>query len=141
MVEFFYIEPEVAGGLGDHTVMNSDSHPPVVQRLHYRFDGWLGDVLVESFPCFIVTAEAADALIALGVTGAEFGPVEVTKSDTFEDMHPARELPRFTWLRPRGTAGESDFGAAPDGRLVVSKRGLEALQPLGVANALIEPFR
>lgn len=141
MPDFFYVEPEVAGALGDNTVMDTDIHPPVVRQLHYRFDGWLGDVLVESFPCFVVTAEAAGALVALELTGVELGPVEVTKSDTFEDIHPQRELPRFAWLKPRGTAGESDLGAAPDGRLVVSKRALEALQSLGIANALIEPFR
>lgn len=45
-MKYFYIEPEVAGGLGRNTVMNRAVHPPVVSKLHYHFDGWLGDVLL-----------------------------------------------------------------------------------------------
>ena len=33
MNKFFFIEPEVAGGLGEHTVMNQSTHPPKVSRL------------------------------------------------------------------------------------------------------------
>jgi hypothetical protein len=33
-----------------------------VKKLEYVFDGWLGDHLVQSFPSFIVTFEAANAL-------------------------------------------------------------------------------
>ncbi|CDX39985.1 hypothetical protein MPLSOD_40275 [Mesorhizobium sp. SOD10] len=50
-MDHFYLEPEVSGGLGDDTVMDTGVHPPpVVARLHYEFDGWLGDVIVTSFP-------------------------------------------------------------------------------------------
>lgn len=140
MTEFFYIEPEVAGGLGDDTVMDTDVHPPVVSRLNYQFDGWLGDVLLETFPVFIITAEAGKKLVEAGLTGLDFGPVEITKSETFEDMYPDRKLPDFAWLKPRGVAGQDDFGAAPDGRLVTSKRATDALQSLGIENALVEPY-
>lgn len=43
-VKYFYLEPEVSGGLGDDAIMDTGVHPPVVTRLHYEFDGWLGDV-------------------------------------------------------------------------------------------------
>lgn len=35
------IEPEVAGGLGEGTIMSRNTHPPIVTRLHYKFDGGL----------------------------------------------------------------------------------------------------
>ena len=69
-MEYFYVQPEVAGGLGALTVMDTTTHPPIVSKLHYHFDGWLGNVLLETFPCFIVTDGARQALQAIGATGA-----------------------------------------------------------------------
>src|SRR5688572_3769303 len=136
---FFYVEPEVAGGLGENTVLDRRTHPPIVSRLHYHFDGWLGDVLLETFPCFIVTEAARQALQKSGATGARFDTVEVTRSPEFDELHPGAQLPPFVWLRPEGEPGRDDVSTAEDGRLVVSARVLELLQKLGIANALVEP--
>jgi hypothetical protein len=54
--------PEVAAELGGNTVMDAFAHPPKVSRLHLRFMGWLGDDLLETFPCFLVTSRLAKAL-------------------------------------------------------------------------------
>src|SRR3954454_10828086 len=62
VVVYFALEPEVAGQLGDTTMLDTSVHPPVIQRLEYRFDGWLGDDLLESFPCFVVTERLANEL-------------------------------------------------------------------------------
>lgn len=139
-MKYFVVEPEVAGGLGDGTEMDASTHPPLVSRLHYQLEGWLGDVLLESFPCFIVTRGAKDKLLGLGATGARFAEVEVTKSEAFDEIEPGRAIPEFAWLQPIGEAEHDDFGAAPDGRLVVSERALEALHELQLSNALIEPL-
>ena len=139
-MQYFLIEPEVAGGLGSNTILDRSRHPPAVTRLHYQLDGWLGDAILESFPAFIVTVDARDALEGLGSTGVEFAEVEVTTSDTFEELHPGRELPDFVWLKPKGEAGRDDFGVASDGRLVVSERVLGVLRDRGLSNALVEPF-
>jgi len=48
-------DPEVAGRLGEKTVLIATSHPPITERLNYEFDGWLGDDLLEPFLCYIVT--------------------------------------------------------------------------------------
>jgi hypothetical protein len=45
-MKYFYVEPEVAGGLGERTVMDRSTHPPVVKRLHYQLEGWLGDAIL-----------------------------------------------------------------------------------------------
>lgn len=136
---FFYIEPEVAGSLGPRTRMNSDAHPPIIYALHYEFSGWQGDVLLESFPAFLVTQSASHALSSAEFTGFELAEVEITKSEQFEDLYPSRQLPFFFWLRPTGKPGADDFGCAIDGRLVVSERTLRLLQTLGISHALIEP--
>ena len=106
---FYILEPEVAGGLGDGTVMDTSVHPPRVQQLHYQFDGWLGDDLVASFPCFVVTARLRTAIEHSGFTGAAFAPVRVTTSDTFREMYPGTALPVWAWLQVRGTAGADDL--------------------------------
>jgi hypothetical protein len=139
MMKYYYIEPEVAGGLGPNTVMDRSVHPPHVSRLHYLFDGWLGDVLLESFPCFIITEAAMRKLEAEGLTGIQSDKVEISLSEQFKELHPNQQLPPFVWLRVNGRVGQDDFGSAPDGRLVVSGPGkaLEVLQSLGTSQALV----
>ena len=140
MQNFVVLEPEVAGGLGPYTVMDSSVHPPDVSDLHYEFEGWLGDDLLESFPCFIVTDRCRDALARAGFKGCSFASVTVTRSGRFVELYPGRELPRFHWLKVTGTAGEDDFGIANDHRLVVSERVLRALKSLEIGNCDLEVF-
>ncbi|GGJ53754.1 hypothetical protein ALP32_02980 [Pseudomonas avellanae] len=45
-MNYYHIEPEVAGSLGEQTVIDTESWPPKVSRLEYQFDGWLGDELL-----------------------------------------------------------------------------------------------
>ncbi|MDX8514926.1 hypothetical protein [Mesorhizobium captivum] len=140
-MKYFYLEPEVSGGLGDNTVMDSSVHPPIVTRLHYEFDGWLGDVIVTSFPCYLVTEDVKEKILKDGFSGVRFDKVEVTTSELFEEMQPDLELPPFVWLKVDGEAGHDDFGLAEDHRLVVSESVLDVLRPLGISNALVEPFQ
>ena len=92
-MKYYQLEPEVAGGWGRNTVADTSLHPPVVNQLHYEFSGWLGDCIVESFPCFIATAEVAQQILAAGLTGCEITDVEVSVSGQFEGMNPGRKLP------------------------------------------------
>lgn len=139
-MKYFYVEPEVAGGLGQNTVINRNVHPPIVSKLHYHFDGWLGNLLLESFPCFIVTESARQKIQSAGFTGIEFDQVEITKSEQFQELYPNRQLPEFVWLKVNGKPGQHDFGIAPDARLVVSERALKVLRELGISQALVTDF-
>jgi uncharacterized repeat protein (TIGR02543 family) len=140
-MRYFYVEPEVAGGFGENTVTDHSVQPFVVTYLHYVFDGWLGDVLLTSHPCFIVTEEAAKKLLEIRATGIRFGHVEVTTSGEFEDFHPGRRLPRFVWLQVDGRPGKDDFGIATNHTLVMSERAIDVLRRLQLTDALIKPFR
>ncbi len=80
-MKYFELEPEVVGGWGDSTDADVSVHPPRVKKLHYRFDGWLGDVLLESFPCFIITVAAAAALEEVKLTGYRLAPVKISKAE------------------------------------------------------------
>lgn len=136
-MQHFLLEPEVAGGLGPRTVMDRSIHPPRVDQLHYEFDGWLGDCIVESFPVFLVTEVARDALMAACVTGAVFAAAEVTRSKAYDDLHPDRPPPPFVWLKPVGRPGQADVGTAEDGRLVVSQAAMDVLRQMGLDSALV----
>lgn len=144
---YFFIEPEVAGGLGDNSVFDRSTHPPQVHRLHYEFDGWLGDVLLAGFPCLIATEEAARALKSGAITGIIYATMETSTSELFRHLYPGRQLPTFVWLQINGTPGEDDFGwyrdtrgEQPRTRYVISKRVLDILRPMGLNHAEIEPF-
>ena len=83
-MKYFYIEPEVAGGWGKNTVFDrTPGRPTVVHKLHYEFDGWLGDELLESTPCFIVSERMAREMKKMHLTGVNFDDVEVTTSEHF----------------------------------------------------------
>jgi hypothetical protein len=140
-MDFFTVEPEVAGWMGDHTILDSTPHPPRVEKLHYEFQGWMGDAIVAAFPCFIVTCEAKCALEAAGFTGVEFADAEISVNEDFYRLHPGTTLPNFVWLKPFGKAGVDDLGVEPNGTLVVSRRVLDALRICGLSYADITPRR
>lgn len=143
-MSYFYIEPEVAGGIGDATVLDTSVHPPLVSKLTFEFETFPLDAIVAGFPAYIVTDSAQEALLRIGVTGANFAHVDIVTSATFDELnaefHPKASLPTFSWLKVGGKAGEDDFGIARDNRLVVSEQVLQLLAQQGIENALVEPF-
>ena len=137
---YYFVEPEVAGGWGPNTVATRQAgRPTLVTQLHYVFDGWLGDELLESTPCFIATETLARALSSAKLTGFLVGDVELTCSSQFVELHGDVGLPDFVWLKIDGRPGSDDFGIAGDMRLVVSQAALELLQTAGIAQAVVTP--
>lgn len=134
---FYYVEPEVAGELGPGSVVDSSVHPPVVSRLEYVFTDWLGDCILETFPCYVVTAAVADSITATGLTGVAFDEVTISLSEEAEELIDG-ELPEWKWLKVTGTPEGSDFGISGDHRLVISDQAREVLEAGGMANADIE---
>jgi hypothetical protein len=126
-MEWYALEPEVAGGWGARTIADTTTHPPVVKSLHYEFEDWSGDELVTSFPCFLITARLALRMPA-GLSGFKLASVEVTKSQVFRELNPRKRLPKFHWLQVLGTAGRDDFGMSNEHTLVVSAQALAALR-------------
>jgi|JI102314A2RNA_FD_contig_41_2730386_length_1396_multi_3_in_0_out_0_2 hypothetical protein len=137
---YIYLEPEVATTFGDETVLDSSVHPPLVHKLHLSFEGWLGDCIIECFPCFAVTAEARHGIESARLSGVCFQGLLVSKSEQFEELYPERQLPTFYWLQITGIAGQEDFGIADDYRLVVSSWALQVLQSFGLEQALSSPY-
>lgn len=128
MTAFYLLGPEVAGGLGEHSCLVHDRWPPRVEHLHCEFAGWLGDDLLRTFPCFIVTAARGERLTRLGATGFALRDVEVSTSPEFTELQPDLALPPFRWLDVHGTTERDDLGLTDRARLVVSERVLARLR-------------
>jgi hypothetical protein len=50
-MNYYLIEPEVAGALGARTLISRDDGAMRVDKLYDEFHGWLGDHIVERVPC------------------------------------------------------------------------------------------
>jgi hypothetical protein len=127
-MSYYVLEPEVAGNIANHSVGDLRSRPPKLERVHYEFDGWLGDELVESVSTFVVTEAMGYRLSAANLTGFSLRPCETSRSELFQDLHAHRKLPAFSWLCIQGTPGLNDFGISEDGRLVASSNAFAVLQ-------------
>lgn len=139
-MSLYLIEPEVPGYLGQHTIGNFGKFPPIVEKLHFEFDGWLNDDLIESFPCFLVTESLAKALDSAPLSGYQLESVEISTSEVFKELYPERSLPQFLWLRILGQKGKDDFSVSDTGVLLVSERALQLLQNFQLKNAEVEVY-
>ncbi len=135
---YYQIEPEVAGGWSEGTEADTTFHPPKVTSLVFEFEGWLGDSLVTSFPCYIVTEELAKSINHAKLSGYKLADCTITKSDTFNELYPNKKLPNFLWLQIVGEAGVDDFGIGKDLRLVVSATALSGLKKHSLNDCEIE---
>ena len=141
MNEHFIVRPEVAGELGPSTLLDATQHPPVVHELHYVFQDWLGDTLLEGFPCFICTSQIAERIDRSDVTGVGFNSIKkISKSREFSEFNGRVRLPRFVWMKVYGVAGEDDFGLSPDFCLVVSAFALKILRSGKLDNAEVSLY-
>jgi hypothetical protein len=134
---FKKLRPEVAGGLGPDATIDNSVFPPRIRRLHYQFDGWLGDDLLETFPCFIVSSRLKEAIEQTGLSGFCFDDVHVSISEQFMDLHPGRRLPKFFWFKVTGKPGVDDFGVTAKQELVVSDKGISVLREFQVSHCEI----
>ncbi|MBJ7532764.1 hypothetical protein JDN40_01330 [Rhodomicrobium vannielii ATCC 17100] len=116
MSNYYCLEPEVAGQLGPGTQMDVGVYPPRVTRLEYIFDGWFGDDIVQSFPCFLTTERLSAALVERNISGVAFDDVAVDKSELFMDLHPQKQLPKFMWMKPVGRPCVDDVGVIVSSR-------------------------
>ena len=139
-MKYYILDPEVAGGFGPNAVIDPTVRPPNVSHFHYQFDGWLGDPLLETIGCFIVTTHLKHKIEAIAPTGVSFGYVEISKSSEFEDLFPDQELPEFAWLQVTGRVGQDDFGLSLRNRLIVSERILNLLKNEGLSHCDIAEY-
>lgn len=135
-----YLEPEVAGEIGTNTILDNRVHPPIVTFLHFHFTGWLGDDILETFPCFIMSERLKNSIEEKKLKGISFDFVKITQSDDFKMTSINNQLPPFYWAKINGTFGIDDFVIAKDFRLLVSDKAYEVICEFNSTNALIEDY-
>lgn len=140
-MKYFILDPEVPGGLGPNTLMDRSVHPPIITKLHFEMDGWMGDDIVQSFPCYLATERLKARMEEIKASGLTFAHAEITASDTFEVLNPARKLPMLFWMKISGEPGADDLGLTPDARLVASKRVLDVMNELQLNHCEVVPFK
>ena len=151
MAELYRLRPEVAGSTGEGTVITNyeavrsgEALVHDVAELEYTFDDWLGDELLESFPCFVATEALLASLELAGLSGLRVRPVVISVSELWEQLHPedptGASLPPFRWLAPTGTVlleprettyrswSDDDLCLSQRAELVVTDRALEVIR-------------
>jgi len=125
---YFHVEPEVSGGFGEGSILDSSTHPPVVSKLHYEFYGWFDNDIVTSFPCYIVTIRLMDKIKVENLTGVIFDEVQISQSYEYNELFPNKTLPEFKWMKIIGVCGKDDFGIGKNLRLVISEKAYNILK-------------
>ncbi|WP_144300382.1 hypothetical protein [Stackebrandtia nassauensis] len=138
---YHLLKPEVPGEFGDNIDLDTSVHPPRVSVFHLSITDWLGDELLESFPCFAVTTALADKLTDAELTGFALADMEVTMSEeAYELMGDDAETPQLKWLQITGRPGHDDFGQTAKAHLVVSDRALETLRTHTLEHCVIQSW-
>ena len=141
---FYTLEPEVAGQHGEKTIQDNSVFPPLVTVLHHKFDGWLGNDLLELFPCFIISEHVLNEIFQYNFSGfnIKYDKLIISKSELFNDIYPAgKKLPDFYWFDITGKAGVDDFGISQENSLIVSERALMFLKKFNLDNCEIESWK
>lgn len=144
----YFLEPEVSGGHGEQTIYGTEEDVAKegisgkIKFLHYEFEGWLGDDLLESTPAFIVSSNLEDGLKKSEFKDYKLEKCLITMSDVFMELYPNKELPSFTRFIPLGTVeivGEHfnnwsghHFCLSSRGELVVTKKALDFLKKFSI---------
>ena len=99
----YQLEPQVAGELGDDTVMDVSVHPPLVSRVAYELDQPDNDDLIQSFPVYLVERSMADQLVRAGLTGFDLAAAVVRPGEEYEAEYQGKAHKDYVWLRVHGT--------------------------------------
>lgn len=105
-MNYYIVEPEVAGEIGKNTVYdkkkkNIDGNEKIeIIFLHFIFDGWLGDELLEVTPCFLVSERLKNEIIKNNLSGCVFQEIKQSYGDVFMELYPNIKVPKFFRLIP-----------------------------------------
>ena len=144
-MKYYIIEPEVSGGIGENTIYEENSNSSIL-HLHFIFDGWLGDHLLEITPCFMISEYLKNVIENNDLSGCEIQDMEVSFSDEFyefEKLYDKREIPQFYRLIPSkiynkgidlNMSDMKDFMIDEKNYLIVSEKAKKIMELNGFIN-------
>ncbi|MRG44329.1 hypothetical protein GFS24_04350 [Chitinophaga sp. SYP-B3965] len=132
------LKPDTPGQLGSKTILDNNVHPPRIDSFQFIFDDWLGDDLIECFPCFLITERLLNKLEGMSLKGYVIKDVEIEFSPLFYDLNGNKKVPAFKWLYITGQAGD-DFFIDEENCLMVSVNAYERINKDGnIPNCEVE---
>lgn len=131
--EYYRFKPDTPGQLGNKTTLDNRSHPPHIDNLQFIFDDWLGDDLIECFPCFLISERLLNKLKASDLKGYSIKEAEIEFSPLFYDLNGNKKVPAFKWFYVNGAQGD-DFYLDEEHCLMVSSRAYEQIKNAGNIN-------
>lgn len=138
----YALDPEVAGELGENTVLDPSSHPPVVSKLEYEIAGWLGDDLITSFPVYLVSPGLLRAIEEAHLSGYFVNPnSEVTVNEQVVDDFSGSDVLEFKWIEIEGKYGESDLFLTDDFLLGLSDTAWQVFSKFNLSHCDVEPIQ
>ncbi|MBP3041172.1 hypothetical protein J9303_17040 [Bacillaceae bacterium Marseille-Q3522] len=156
-MKLYFLEPEVSGGHGEHTVYGTEEDiakegiSGKVKFLHYQFEGWLGDDILESTPAFIVSSLLETELKNSNFKDYKLEKCLITTSDEFKEMYPNKGIPLFSRFIPLGKVEVEEenfnnwsghhFCLSPKGELVVTQEALNFLKRASIDHCYITPLQ
>jgi len=140
-MEYYKLIPEVAGELGEESILEfNNGIISEVKFLNYTFFGWLGDELLTSDPCFIITKELATAMKVANLLGFALQEIRISVSEQFIDFYGNKKLPEFIRLIPWKLYPNdiiervNDFYLTKRNDLIVSERALSLIKKYKLNN-------
>ncbi len=139
MKEYNKLQPEVIVGIGQNTEFEENKPPyKTVIKLQITLEDWLGDDLMECYPCYIVTQRLKDKLeINNKLTGFKFSDMEVIKDEYFDDNYQlSRPIEKFYWMKIVGKKNINDVFIGDSYSLYASKEFINFLRANATINYL-----
>jgi hypothetical protein len=133
------LEPLVAGQLGDGTLLDASTHPPLVSRVQYVLDAPTSDDLIESFPVFLVSEALGSALMEAALEGIGFDEAETVPSDEYVATYGSVPHKRYRWLKVEPSQ-VGDCWLDENYRLVVSDRMYAVIEQHEVGGCDVTPL-
>lgn len=76
-MKFYKLEPEIAGEIGESSKIEYENGKiKKIIFLEYLFSDWLGDELLSTHPCHIVTENLKKDISANNLTGVKFQKIK-----------------------------------------------------------------
>jgi hypothetical protein len=132
----YRLDPQVAGELGERTVMDASTHPPIVPHVDYVLDYPDADDLIQSFPVFLVSEGLAQRMTRARLTGPAFEDVTVRPSKEYRETYGRAKHRRYRRLIITGTG--DDCWLDNDHQLCVSDRMMRLLEDADIGGCDIE---
>ena len=87
-MKYFILEPEVAGGIGRKSkILYENSKIKEVTFLDYEFESWLGDDILTTHPCFIISESLYDIIKVSDLKGFHLQKIGISFSNFFLEVY------------------------------------------------------